>query len=201
MLLRIIGLFFILINCVWAQSPSAMLDETLNKTHTLVADFTQETINARMNTPLLSGKIVLMRPGQFRWEVIAPEKQLIVSDGKAVWIYDEDLQQVLIQPVNKRLDETPALLLTGEAKSLQQFFDIQQKNKNTYELISRDEEGMLKKVELIFKDDAIASMRIWDGLGQQTYITFKNVVINPRISTDIFTFTPPPGVDVINEMM
>lgn len=201
MLLRIIFILFLSINCALAQSPVERLDEKLNKTDALSANFTQETLNARMNSARLTGKIILQRPGKFRWEVLPPEKQLIISDGKVVWIYDEDLAQVLIQSVNQRLDETPALLLTGKAKSLNQFFDIQEKNPNVYELISRDSEGMLRKVELIFKGDTITQMRLWDGLDQQTVISFENVIVNPRINTDIFTFVPPPGTDVINEVM
>ena len=200
-MLRIMFVFLMMTTCAFAQSPAEMLDEKLNKTHTLAANFTQETLSAKTNSPRLTGKIVLKRPGQFRWEVIAPEKQLIVSNGKVVWIYDEDLAQVLIQPVNERLDETPALLLTGEAKSLNQFFEIHQKDANTYELVSRDADGMLRKVELIFKGDFVAQMKLWDGLDQQTIISFDKVVTNVKVAEELFIFTPPPGVDVISEMM
>ena len=72
-MLRMMFVFLMMINCAFAQAPAEMLDEKLNKTHTLSANFTQETLNAKTNSPRLTGKIVIQRPGKFRWEVAAPE--------------------------------------------------------------------------------------------------------------------------------
>ena len=44
-----------------------------------------------------SGLLYLSRPGKFRWVYMNPEPQEIVSDGKNVWIYDEDRLGKLLQ--------------------------------------------------------------------------------------------------------
>ena len=41
-----------------------------------------------------SGKVALSAPRLFRWEYVKPYPQLIVADGKTVWVYDPDLKQV-----------------------------------------------------------------------------------------------------------
>lgn len=35
-----------------------------------------------------SGRVALSAPRQFRWEYAKPYKQLIVADGKEVWVFD-----------------------------------------------------------------------------------------------------------------
>jgi outer membrane lipoprotein carrier protein len=42
-------------------------------------------------------------------------------------------------------------------------------------------------------------MRLQDGLGQVTRLTFSDVKQNPKIDEKLFQFTPPKGVDVMTE--
>ena len=47
------------------------------------------------------------------------------------------------------------------------------------------------------KDGELASMFLADKLNQITQLTFTHPVKNPKLIPDLFTFSPPPGVDVI----
>jgi outer membrane lipoprotein carrier protein len=40
-------------------------------------------------------------------------------------------------------------------------------------------------------------MFLADKLNQITQLTFTHPVKNPKLAPDLFSFTPPPGVDVI----
>jgi outer membrane lipoprotein carrier protein len=47
------------------------------------------------------------------------------------------------------------------------------------------------------RDGELASMFLADKLNQITQLTFTHPVKNPKLIPDLFTFSPPPGVDVI----
>ena len=64
------------------------------------ADFFQEsTLKALDITDTASGKVWFKHPGMMRWEYKTPENYAIISDGKNLWIYrPEDNQVVIVMP-------------------------------------------------------------------------------------------------------
>jgi len=60
-----------------------------------------------------AGTLEFLRPNRFRFAYTAPMEQLIVGDGKQVWLYDADLNQVTVRPMGQALGATPAALLAG----------------------------------------------------------------------------------------
>ena len=54
-----------------------------------------------------NGRVALSAPRLFRWEYNAPYEQLIVADGKTVWIYEPDLQQVSKRPQGVEEQSSP----------------------------------------------------------------------------------------------
>ncbi len=109
---------------LYANPAVDTLDKQLANTQQLFqAHFVQANSKAHnLVIQITEGEMALERPGKFLWQINKPDQQLLVSDGKQLWIYDKDLEQVIIQPVNQRLDETPALLLAGEVESIQRIF-------------------------------------------------------------------------------
>src|SRR4249919_3920803 len=59
-----------------------------------------------------TGHVSMSAPKYFRWEYAKPFEQLIVADGKAVWVYDPDLKQVTkrAQGVEERSSPLAALI-------------------------------------------------------------------------------------------
>lgn len=188
---------------LYAQSAVESLDRQLSSTHIFQANFIQATNSAQFGNQITAGEMTLERPGKFRWQINKPDQQLLISDGKKLWIYDKDLEQVIVQPVNERLDETPALLLAGKVDSIQQFFTVakvtDKQGMDWYELKAKDQEGLVSKVMLHFENNTIKEMQIFDNLGQRTDISFSNIKTNIRLADDYFTFVPPKGVEVIDQ--
>ena len=61
--------------------------------------FTQQVYDTRGKLKeTSSGRVALAAPRHFRWEYAKPYPQLVVADGKTVWIYEPDLQQVTKRP-------------------------------------------------------------------------------------------------------
>ena len=78
------------------------------------ADFTQVVSSpdgAKKRTS--AGHFEFERPNRFRFAYAKPDEQLIVSDGKTVWLHDPDLNQVTQRPFGEALGATPAALLAG----------------------------------------------------------------------------------------
>ena len=76
------------------------------------------------------GSMSLKRPGKFYWNYQKPDKQLIISNGKKIWIYDQELEQVTIKTLTKGLGKSPARVLTETAALEKEFIlkDLGKKN-------------------------------------------------------------------------
>ena len=68
-----------------------------------------------------SGKVAVSAPRLFRWEYVKPYPQLIVADGKKVWVYDPDLQQVSVRPQGEEEQNSPLAVLIDPSKLDAQF--------------------------------------------------------------------------------
>ncbi len=168
------------------------------------ASFTQSTINSRFKVAEeAKGKLIMQRPGKFRWDYLTPYEQIIVADGKKLWVYDKDLEQVTVRPLDTVIGNTPALLLSGNG-SLEDNFEIIEIQDKTagldwVELFPKDEENTFTSMRLGFGAQNLEYMELVDGFGQTTQIKFADIQNNPRLNADQFDFTPPKGVDVIGE--
>ena len=92
----------------------ARLRAFVRETQTLHANFTQTVYDGNgRQVAQASGEFSIARPGRFRWVVEKPYKQLLVGDGDRVWIYDQDLNQVISRKSDRALGNTPAALLAG----------------------------------------------------------------------------------------
>ena len=63
----------------------------------------------------------------------------------------------------------------------------------------RDLDSQYRDVRLGFDKNNLVMMILHDNLGQITRIDFLNPERNKRFGGPLFTFTPPEGVDVIDE--
>ncbi|MCK4467734.1 MAG: outer membrane lipoprotein carrier protein LolA, partial [Desulfobacterales bacterium] len=102
-------LAFILFNpqaakCKDASHPlNLSLDEIMDRIENryaakgFSANFSQEsTIKAMDITDTASGNLFVMAPGMMRWEYEKPDQQLIITDGKRLWVYRQDDNQVMV---------------------------------------------------------------------------------------------------------
>ncbi|MET0292704.1 MAG: outer membrane lipoprotein chaperone LolA, partial [Steroidobacteraceae bacterium] len=152
------------------------------------------------------GRLLISRPGKFRWE-LAPESggeagQVLVADGKNLWFYDKDLDQVTVKPVSDALSQSPAMLLSGTG-DVRKAFDVQGDAKSQgldWAVVKpRTAEGDFSSARLGFRGNDLQRMELHDRLGQKTTIEFRNVARNGALSADELRFVPPAGADVIGK--
>lgn len=179
------------------------LSELLGKAQTLTGRFTQISLDsggARLQET--SGEMHLKRPGQFRWHTDKPMEQLLVSNGEKIWLYDPDLEQVTVRKLDKRLTNTPALLLSGSLSSISENFLVSHHEVGEtidFTLKPKTKDSLFSTLYLSFRDGIIYSMQLVDNVGQRTSIQFSGVKLNQPLVANTFVFDIPAGVDVIAE--
>lgn len=181
------------------------LNDLLTNTKSMTANFSQTTKGASSasgaKNGTFTGTMSVQRPNQFRWETKTPSEQLIVGNSSTLWVYDKDLEQATRQNVDKQMGNTPALLLSGDPSKIADNFKITQPyaNKHYYVLYPKANNASFKSLAISFSGGKPVMMVLNDTLGQTTSIRFSNIRLNPTISNSRFSFTPPAGIDVINQ--
>jgi outer membrane lipoprotein carrier protein len=147
-----------------------------------------------------AGEFAILKPGRFRWHYTEPYEQLIVADGENIWLYDVDFEQVTVREQTDSLSQSPAMLLGGDADALDAFRYLgaySQGGRDWLRLEPVAPESDFRAVDLSFAGGELELMELTDALGQITRIEFTELVLNESLEDALFTFTPPPGVDVI----
>ncbi|MGB0721811.1 MAG: outer membrane lipoprotein chaperone LolA [Gammaproteobacteria bacterium] len=188
-------------NMVHAASAVDRLHHYLDSARGLSADFEQVVMDQeRAEVQRSAGKVRLQRPSRFRWDYTEPYEQLILSNGKRFWIYDAELAQVTVKPLDKAIARTPAMVLSSD-KPVEEDYDLldlgTMEGLDWVELVPKVKDTDYDRVRLGFLREDLKSMELTDGFGQITRITFSNVTLNPHMNASLFTFDPPAGVDVI----
>jgi len=191
-------------NGAWADGGRAKLDEFFTQMDTMQANFTQQVVDDKgKEKQSSSGTVSLSRPGKFRWEYSAPDKHEIVADGKNVWIYDVDLDQVTVKPTSKALPSAPVGMLLQKQPVDKQFavqeMDADGSALEWFRLTPHHKDSDFTTMDLGVGGAGIQEMILNDKFGQQTYIKFQNMRTNVNIDPSRFTFTPPAGADVIGK--
>lgn len=144
-----------------------------------------------------AGQMAIARPNRFRWDYDAPFEQRIIADGERLWVYDVDLEQVTVRPLDEVLGLGPALLLSGDYASLQRSFELRPVGQGWLELTPKDPDWDFQSLRLKMAGGAPAVLQVDDGLGQVTELRLEELKLNPNLPAQIFRFEPPPGVDVV----
>lgn len=179
------------------QSASEQLTQLLQNLKTYQANFDQ-VIQDKHGTTIQesTGKMALQRPGRFRWETLKPNQQLIVADGKYIWVYDKDLQEVT-QKKQTADAQSPGLLLSDSVIHLAKRFSVSLPDTNDFKLVPVKQD-LFKSVELFFDPKgSLTKMILQDNIGQTTKIQFAHTSANTSLSPSLFKFTPPKNTDVV----
>src|SRR5512139_696759 len=182
-----------------AQSNDAVasVDTYLASVRTLSANFSQ-TVRSRDGDVVdrASGTLSLSRPDRFRWDYQKPYVQTIVADGKRLWLYDSDLEQVTVRALEQGLGSTPAMLLSGAGRVGDAFASagVQKQGDWTWCRLRPKQDGSdFEQVSLALDARGeLAAMELRDKLGQRTVIEFGGVRRNPPLDEAQFWFEPPP---------
>ena len=98
-------------------STQISLEKFLDNTSSLSARFQQKLVDKYgFLLQQSAGSLSMQRPGKFRWDYILPYPQNIISNGRKIWMYDSELEQVNVRPYNQVLASSPVNLLDKNQK-------------------------------------------------------------------------------------
>jgi outer membrane lipoprotein carrier protein len=181
----------------------ARLERMLADAKTVEARFEQVLLDGELAVKKeTSGRFALARPGKFRWDYAAPDQQTIVSDGKKLWVYDHELAQVTVKPLDGALASSPAALLGGQGELADNFkvTDVGVDGALYWiELEPKVDDAEFEKVRLGLGAKFIEVMELTDAFGQLTRITLRDAKLNAALPKATFQFVPPAGVDVVGD--
>ena len=197
-----------------AQADSLdSLAQFLKQTLSMRADFVQVVAppakEGRPSKPKTSsGSFAFVRPSVFRFDYNKPFVQNIVADGKNLWLYDFDLNQVTVRSQAQALGSTPASLIASAS-------DLATLGKEFELLAAPSEAGVdwvvakpkmkdssLQQVRIGLRQEdghmVLAHLDIVDAFGTRSQMRFDKVQVNPsQLTASQFNFVPPKGADVV----
>ena len=152
-----------------------------------------------------SGTFEFQRPGKFKFDYKKPFAQNIVADGKTLWLYDADLNQVTQRPQADVLGATPAALIASapDLKALKADFALEAQPEHDglqwVKATPRTKDGQLQSVQVGLKGDMLVALEIIDSFGQRSVLKFDKLEVNPVLAANTFEFKTPAGADVLKQ--
>ncbi len=186
-----------------------MLVDTLQKryeqTAAIAADFRQVTYAPGDPEGVRAeGKVYFKRPYLMRWDYKKPSRQVIVTSGKDVYIYEEEANQVTILPRDQLLSTEISRAFFFGKGDLRRDFKVEPPPHNIGNggwslcLIPKRQVLQMKMIVLTLDPDRhiVKKILIEDQMGGKTLIKFYNIKVNPKLSGALFKFVPPEGAEI-----
>ena len=213
-----------------ADNISTPLDKYLSDLKTLRTSFIQTLADGQgREIDRAAGTLVVARPGKFSWDIHPQtvqtdgatgaagassgaatnsggggtnkgDGQLMVSDGRNLWFFDRDLQQVTVKPVDAALSATPAMLLSGTVDVRKNFTLTLAGQRDGLDWVLVEPRGTdadFKDALFGFASGDLKRMILEDKLGQTATVIFDHIERNVPVTAQETSFTPPKGADVI----
>ena len=188
----------------------AQIQKTYDTIRDIQANFVQESVVKSWNAEQVQkaqGKVFFRKEGKMFWDYQEPVPQQIISDGNTLWFYEPEDKQVTVTTVGAGFQsQISADLLNGKAQ-LKRDFDVTEMTstaegnagKLVLQLIPRSSQHNLSKILLRIDKNTflIYQTEVYDLFDNLTRITFSQIQIDTNLADVLFTFTPPPGVEIL----
>jgi len=194
--------FFFVVQGACADAVNDVLWDKLSRIHTMKAEFTQHIYAKKRELSRSSGTMAFVRPGHFRWETKQPMEQLLIADGKKIWLYDVDLEQVTVKQQTESMGSAAGLFLSDDKSGLVRDFHVTSEHQDEaeiFQLKAKAKQANIQRVTLRFEGEQLESMDLYDQLGQHTAVHFQKIKMNMTLPEKRFHFSPPAGVDVVEQ--
>ena len=194
---------------LFLSSPGLVMAQThplqsyINGLQSFSANFVQEREEDHFfRVERAKGTFDLVRPGKMRWDYHEPDEQHIVVDGRHLWVYDLELQQVSVRPVSDIQGDIPLawLLFDEPIEQSYKIIDVGQRDGLTWYNLQPKDATFFQSIEIGLKDDEMREVWMYQSSDNVTKVKFSQVRINQPISPRAFNFTPPQGTDLVGEM-
>jgi len=212
---RLLGIACLLTAFAWmglcgaAENSSAdavvdKLQKNYDATADFIADFRQETEVKTLNRSLKSsGKLSFKRPGKMLWRYDEPKGQFVLADGKNLYFYQPEQNQVIKSPLkNAFRGDIPLSFLLGLGNLKKDFnATLKSSDGNQYvlRLEPKGEAGGFTEILLTVNKASfdIAAVSVRDAAGNLTSVRFSNMRKGVGLKDSLFEVEIPKGADVV----
>lgn len=189
----------------------ARVQKTYDGIRDIQADFVQESVVKSWHAEQMQkaqGKVFFRKEGKMFWDYREPVPQQIISDGNTLWFYEPEEKQVTVTTAGEGFQsQIAADLLNGKAQLKRDFAvsavtSTEEVNagKLALELIPRSSHHNLSRIILRIdrKTFLIYQTEVYDLFDNLTRITFFRIECDTGPGDALFTFIPPPGVEILS---
>ena len=224
---RIFFLFFILLffggqltlasdfSSKTASVPDASrlsLDEVIKKVekHYSVSGFTAKfsqtsSIKAMEITDSASGRAFFKRSGKMRWEYETPDRQIIVTDGKTLWVFRPEDNQVMIGKAPSFFEGGKGFSFLSDMKVIREKFSMTLEKETedgffVLKLLPREKALDIMEIHLWISRNTFDVVKIltYNSYGDETRIVFTNIQLKKELDDSLFSFKISEGMEVLN---
>jgi outer membrane lipoprotein carrier protein len=180
------------------------LQKSYEATADFVADFRQETEVKTLNRNLKAwGKVSFKRPGKMFWQYEEPKGQFVLADGKHLYFYQPEQNQVIKSPLkNAFRSDIPLSFMLGIGNLKKDFKAALKATEPTQYILRLEPKGesggfseILVGVTKASSDISWVSVR--DASNNLTTIRFSGMRKAVGVKDSLFQLEVPKGVDVV----
>jgi len=180
------------------------LQKNYDATVDFIADFRQETEVKTLNRKLkASGKLYFKRPGKMLWRYEEPKGQFVLADGKNLYFYQPEQNQVIKSPLkNAFRSDIPLSFLLGLG-NLKKDFNATLKGTEENQYVLRFEPkgelgGFSEVLVAVGRSTSdIDWVSVRDAAANVTTIRFSGMRKGVGVQESLFRFQVPDGVDIV----
>ena len=198
-----------------ASTPDAAplsLDEIIEKLekHYSASGFSAHfyqtsSIKAMEITDSASGRAFFKRSGKMRWEYETPDRQMIITDGKTLWVFRPEDNQVMIGKAPSFFKGGKGFSFLSDMKVIRQKFSmvLEKETKEGFfvlKLLPREKTYDIVKIYLWISRKTFDVVRIltYNSYGDETQIVFNNIQLKQKLDDSLFSFEISEGMEVLH---
>lgn len=192
----LLSLLLIFVSTGAQADASTELQQRLAKVTHFHANFTQNITDDKKNVLQSgTGEIWLQRPGLFNLVLTKPDESRLVTDGKILWFYNPQIEQVTITWLKEAAEDTPFILVASNRAEDWGKYSVEQ-NGDNFTLTPKTATGNLDVFNIrVSGNGTIQQFGTMGKDGRSNNYSLTNQD-NSAIAADKFLFTPPKGVTI-----
>ena len=195
-------LFLAFLLLIWPSDSRAsdsreFLIQSLEKVESMQSFFEQTRSGSDEK---FSGQLLFQKPNLFRLDIGPPISQSITSDGEFLWVYDKDLEQVIVSHLTNSLSEMPFMRLLSEPRDFLMGTEIMNlsQDEERFRISVKESESPLEFVDLDFTDGLISRIFLASRIGEPLEVFFIQMSLLEVLPRKNFMFVLPESIDLID---
>lgn len=179
-----------------AEPVETELRKLLSDYDGFTAEFNQQVKDTDDNLlHSASGKLVFKQPGKFIWQIVKPEEELLMSNGKTLWWFNPFLEQVSIFDAQDAVATTPFALLVSQQDEVWNKFSIT-KLESGFLVKPKDENNsQVSQLTIYFDDFLLNEIVITDRTQQTSSYILKKQKFKKKLDVN-FDFNIPDDIEI-----